>query len=70
MAQSLPLGDRLRRFKAFDDGQSPAIAAGTAAGDRVEGAGGWVMVSQERQENRSRTVWMTFHCRGRPPASR
>src|ERR687886_2068865 len=26
-----------------------------------KGAGGWVTVSQERQENRSRTVWMTFH---------
>jgi hypothetical protein len=28
------------------------------------GAGGWVMVSQVRQENRSRTVWMTFHLIG------
>ncbi len=28
------------------------------------GAGGWVIASQERQENRSRTVWITFHCRG------
>ena len=28
------------------------------------GAGGWVMVSQARQENFSRTVWITFHCRG------
>ena len=29
-----------------------------------EGAGGWVIVSQARQENFSRTCWMTFHCRG------
>src|SRR3954467_5781723 len=29
-----------------------------------KGAGGWVTVSQERQENRSRTVWMTFHLIG------
>ena len=28
------------------------------------GAGGWVMVSQARHENRSRTVWMTFHLIG------
>jgi hypothetical protein len=28
------------------------------------GAGGWVTFSQARQENFSRTVWMTFHCRG------
>ena len=29
-----------------------------------KGAGGWVMLSQLRQENRSRTVWITFHRRG------
>ena len=28
------------------------------------GAGGWVIVSQARQVNRSRTVWITFHWRG------
>jgi hypothetical protein len=28
------------------------------------GAGGWLIVSQARQENRSRTVWITFHWRG------
>jgi hypothetical protein len=28
------------------------------------GAGGWVIVSHSRQENRSRTVWITFHWRG------
>ena len=28
------------------------------------GAGGWVIVSQARQENVSRTVWITFHWRG------
>ena len=28
------------------------------------GAGGWVMRSQSRQANFSRTVWITFHCRG------
>ena len=28
------------------------------------GAGGWVIVSQDRQVNFSRTVWITFHCRG------
>ena len=28
------------------------------------GAGGWVTLSQERQENLSRTVWMTFHLIG------
>ena len=28
------------------------------------GAGGWVTVSQARHENRSRTVWMTFHLIG------
>src|ERR1019366_436955 len=29
-----------------------------------KGAGAWSMVSQVRQENFSRTVWMTFHWRG------
>ena len=28
------------------------------------GAGGCVIVSQSRQEKRSRTVWITFHWRG------
>ena len=28
------------------------------------GAGGWVMLSQVRQENFSRTVWTIFHWRG------
>ena len=28
------------------------------------GAGGWVILSQRRQVNFSRTVWITFHCRG------
>lgn len=28
------------------------------------GAGGWVIVAQARQENFSRTVWITFHWRG------
>src|SRR5580704_14090732 len=28
------------------------------------GAGGWPMLSQARQVNFSRTVWITFHCRG------
>src|SRR5271169_4582802 len=28
------------------------------------GAGGWVIFSHERQVNFSRTVWITFHCRG------
>src|SRR5580693_8136823 len=27
-------------------------------------AGGWVIVSQSRHENFSRTVWITFHWRG------
>ena len=29
-----------------------------------KGAGAWAMVSQSRQENFSRTVWITFHWRG------
>src|SRR6266508_3823808 len=29
-----------------------------------KGAGGWVIFSQSRHENFSRTVWITFHCRG------
>src|SRR5271155_4814044 len=29
-----------------------------------KGAGGWVIVSQSRHENFSRTVWITFHWRG------
>jgi hypothetical protein len=29
-----------------------------------KGAGGWVIFSQSRQENFSRTVWITFHRRG------
>ena len=29
-----------------------------------KGAGGWVIFSQSRQVNFSRTVWITFHCRG------
>src|SRR5438270_13016250 len=28
------------------------------------GAGGWVIFSQDRQVNFSRTVWTTFHWRG------
>src|ERR1700692_2308934 len=28
------------------------------------GAGGWVILSQDRQVNFSRTVWITFHWRG------
>jgi hypothetical protein len=28
------------------------------------GAGGWVIFSQARHVNFSRTVWITFHCRG------
>src|SRR5207237_5742803 len=38
--------------------------AGPAARNDVNGAGGWVIVSQRRQVNFSRTVWITFHCRG------
>ena len=34
------------------------------AGWTGNGAGGWLMPSQSRQENFSRTVWITFHCRG------
>jgi hypothetical protein len=26
------------------------------------GAGGWLIFSQSRQLNFSRTVWITFHC--------
>src|ERR1700731_396494 len=29
-----------------------------------KGAGGWVIFSQDRQVNFSRTVWITFHWRG------
>ena len=29
-----------------------------------KGAGGWVIVSQARQVNFSRTFWITFHWRG------
>ena len=29
-----------------------------------KGAGGWLILSQSRQVNFSRTVWITFHCRG------
>ena len=29
-----------------------------------KGAGGWLIFSQSRQVNFSRTVWITFHCRG------
>ena len=29
-----------------------------------KGAGGWLIVSQARQENFSRTVWITFQRRG------
>ncbi len=29
-----------------------------------KGAGGWVIASQDRQLHFSRTVWITFHCRG------
>src|SRR5437899_11803522 len=29
-----------------------------------KGAGGWVIASQFRHENFSRTFWITFHCRG------
>ncbi len=29
-----------------------------------DGAGGWVIASQDRHENFSRTCWITFHCRG------
>jgi hypothetical protein len=29
-----------------------------------KGASGCVIASQDRQENFSRTVWITFHCRG------
>src|SRR3954465_3817901 len=39
-------------------------AGGRARGMVWSGAGGWVIVSQLRQENRSRTVWITFHWRG------
>src|SRR5690606_27372119 len=33
-------------------------------GTTWNGAGGWVIASQSRQENFSRTVWTTFHWRG------
>jgi hypothetical protein len=35
-----------------------------ARGVTWNGAGGWLIVSQVRHENFSRTVWITFHCRG------
>ncbi len=38
----------------------PAQPRGTA----WKGAGAWVMLSQARQEKRSRTVWITVHWRG------
>jgi hypothetical protein len=38
--------------------------AGKPRGVTWNGAGGWVLVSQSRQENFSRTVWITYQCRG------
>ena len=35
-----------------------------AAAMGCDGAGGWLIFSQARQENFSRTCWMTFHWRG------
>lgn len=45
-----------------DHGQE--VGATEPRGLTWKGAGGWVIVSQFRQENLSRTVWITFHCRG------
>src|SRR5512134_1982925 len=41
---------------------NPAPARPRAIG--WKGAGGWVIRSHARQLNFSRTVWITFHCRG------
>jgi hypothetical protein len=37
---------------------------GAPARDWCDGAGGWVIFSQDRHENFSRTCWITFHWRG------
>ena len=62
--QRLVLAELLDRIIASRFG--PAQPRGVA----WNGAGGWVIVSQSRHENFSRTVWITFHCRESPPASR
>jgi hypothetical protein len=36
----------------------------TKYGSDARAPGGWVIAPQARQENFSRTCWITFHCRG------
>jgi hypothetical protein len=40
------------------------LAPAQPRGVTWNGAGAWLIVSQSRQVNFSRTVWITFHCRG------
>ncbi len=55
-----------RQVRAYLANSTCVSSAGPARPRAIgcEGAGGWVIASQARQENFSRTCWITFHWRG------
>ena len=63
IAPGLPV-ERLMLTELLEQDHRQRARARPAARRRVEGAGGWVIRSQSRQVNFSRTVWTTFHWRG------
>ena len=54
--QRLMLAELLEQDHRQQAGAGPAARRST-----WNGAGGWLIVSQSRQVNFSRTVWITFH---------
>ena len=63
VAFALPV-QRLMLAELLEQDHGQQVRPGKAARRHVERRGGWVIVSQARHENFSRTVWITFHCRG------
>ena len=63
IALALPV-QRLMLAEFVEQDHRQQIRPGTAARVGWNGAGGWVIVSQARHENFSRTVWITFQWRG------
>jgi hypothetical protein len=49
------------RTKLLEGDHGQQAWYGSAAGITWKGAGAWLIRSQSRQENFSRTCWITFH---------
>jgi hypothetical protein len=62
--RALPVQRQMVSVVLGDQRESEQVGAGPAAGDRVRGCRGWLIASQLRHVNFSRTCSTTFHRRG------